>query len=102
MLMSVQIGKAVAFVVSMASRGGFRCDYLRLALPTPSPSPRLGSTFPPVGEFSQQTPQPFWRSPRCFQLMPLPKKTGLAPTADGERLGHGPVMCIERPSSCLW
>ena len=50
--------------VSMAGRGGFRCGCLRLALPTTSPSPRLGSTLPPAGEFSHETPQPFWRWPR--------------------------------------
>ena len=53
-LLSVQICKEEYSIVSMAGRGGFRCGCLRWALPTTSPSPRLGSTLPQAGEFIQR------------------------------------------------
>ncbi|QDT58361.1 hypothetical protein SV7mr_08510 [Stieleria bergensis] len=62
-----------------AGRGGFRCGCLRLALPTTSHSPRLGSTLPQAGEFSQRI------LPSAKPVVSRPAGEGFAVAACGWR-----------------
>ncbi|OUT54007.1 MAG: hypothetical protein CBB71_23435 [Rhodopirellula sp. TMED11] len=76
-LVRFKLGRAETAWNLKAVRGGLRCRALPLALPTASPSPRLGSTLSQTGEFSQGSDQPLGRSPRLGQARLQHPKTGL-------------------------